>query len=257
MLSGRRRITPRLGVALLLLVGSGLLAPTFYLGWYAVSATNGSESVSETFYMSGVHELGSGWGSPSGSYASSFADAYLPNTGGLYSLAGAILLGALLVGLAGGLLILLGGKRVSSNAVLLFALLATVLFAAAPMLLLAEQPSAVCTDAQHFNTPLGPPPSPQPKCTWEFYMAGGGWSNPVGGAGPGSTFSGQVAQSGWVQSWGPGMGWFVATFAAVLAFGAIPISLRYVRTADEQIASGRIRSSGSLQAVAPPPSRSP
>jgi hypothetical protein len=256
----RRPISPRTAVGLLLTVGAVLVASTFFVGWYEVSVTNGSQSVSETFDLSGVHEASSGMGSSSGSYASSYAGAHLPGTGWLFVLVDALLVGAILVGLAGGLLVLLGGRRVSAKEVLMIALLATVLCAVAPAVLLAAQPPAVCGDAQHFPPPLSRALSgsaSQSTCTWEFYLGGGTWSNPVGVAGPGATFAGQATQSGSVQTWGPGIGWIVAAFAAGTTLAAVPMALLYTRTADAQHLSGRKPSSESHLVGLPPPSRSP
>lgn len=261
MKSGRLRIGPRRAVGLLLMIGAALLALAFFVGWYSISVTNGSQSVTETFSISGVHEVSSGMGSGSGSYASSFAGAYLPDTGALFALVGTLLLGAVLVGIAGGFFVLFGGSWASRKAILLVAVLAAVLFATVPVVLLAEQPSAVCADAQHFPPPLGAPSAQgsasQPTCTWEFNLGDGEWSNPVGVVGPGASFFGQATQSGWVQTWGPGLGWFVASFAALMTTAAIPVTLRWVRTADVQPAGARRLSSDLRLASSPLPSRSP
>ncbi len=256
---GRVTVGPQTASALLLLIGAVLLATTFVFSWYTISATNGTQSVSESFYIGGVHGSISGLGSSDGSYLSSYSDAHLPHTGGLFTAVTALVATGVVVGLAGGALLLRGRRGAYPRAGLIISILATVLVASAPVVLLAEQPPTVCADAWNFSPPLGGPASgyAAPACTWEFYLGGGGWSNPVGVVGPGSTFVGETSQSGWHQTWGPELAWFLALLAFAMMFAGTLIAARTVRRVGQSIAFSRTPSAGSLSTSGPPQSHTP
>jgi hypothetical protein len=233
MRHGIRSVGLRSAVALLLVFGAILLALSLGLGWYTVSATYGSDSWTESFYFWGVQT--SGTGSPG--YSSSYSGAYLPQTGSLYATVNVLVGLGVVAGLIGGALLLSRWNRVSPRTGFLITILGSLLIASVPILLLAAQPSTVCADSSHFPPGLGGPAGiaaagSSPDCSWEFYLGGGGWSNPVGDAGPGATFLGQVSQNGGHESWAPGLGWLVSVIAGAFSLVACLLAVWVWRAAE-------------------------
>jgi hypothetical protein len=195
------------------------LVSTLFIGWYTISAmpvNSAGGKVSETFYPAGVGLTGSESNVPTGQLTSYTAEL-LPHVGALYAaLYGLVVVGAILAFLAG-LFVLVGMGRARPTVVLILSLLALSASVLGPALLVIEQPSAACADAQDFSPPLGAPPTngSGASCTWEIYLGGGNWYSPgQGSSGPQSSFFGTVSQYGQTMNWGPGAGWYLALVGA-------------------------------------------
>ncbi|MCI4365297.1 MAG: hypothetical protein L3K10_04460 [Thermoplasmata archaeon] len=161
-----------------------------------------------------------------------FADVSLPHVGTLY------LVVALLVVIGGSLGILAGYfiKKGASDArrrlVSTLLLLTVIIALLGPLLLVVEQPAAICSDSHPgSSTPLAGPPTNDTggmsiPCSWDIVtprVGGSGYGFDSGiTPGPQSSFFGTDNVSGQHHTWGPAMGWYLAlASSAILGGGAV------------------------------------
>lgn len=189
--------------------GIALLASALFVGWYSVTGEGGNSGMVENFYLFGVQFTG-----PSTSWTSSYSSAFFSETGTLYQVVAALLIAAIVLGIGVGGVVLLSGRRERTILMLLLSCAVVGLALAAPVLLWAAQPAAVCSDSQHFSPPLAGPhvASGDPSCTWSFYLGGGTWVG-AGQAGPGGSFFGESSGN---IAWGPAAGWYLALLGSAL-----------------------------------------
>ena len=213
MANSRRRV-----LGAFVLIGAGLLASTFFLGWYVISGqgSNPQTNATETLRLLSVSVTGSGGGNWNGTYA----DAHLPHTGTIYLATALLVFGAVLIAAVVGTFLMFGGGGAGRRTVLALSLLAVVLAAAGPIITATAQPAAICSDAHGFSPPLGSPGGNETiggtTCTWEFYQGSGGWYGPGQTTGPGDSFIGTSSQYGATQAWGPTAGWYLGIVGAVI-----------------------------------------
>jgi hypothetical protein len=211
-----------------LLGGSAvLLLCSAIAGWYTVSATStGScHQVSETLYGAWVGVTTSGpYCTQAG--VGTFQSAGLTSTGDLYlvvliltavSTASAVVLGAL---------VFWGLPRRHPRRFLAIGMVAIVACGLGPALLLAAQPTTICSDQGFKPTPLAVPatsgtPANQssppvansgPACNgWTFFSPNGGcctwtWMSTTG---PWNSFVGSTSLPGAAVTWAPATGWYL------------------------------------------------
>jgi hypothetical protein len=225
----RARLSRKERIAVfLILLGAGLLLSTLVLGWYSTQLSYGSNELGETFRMTNVQLSGSQSGAPYSSSVS-YPTAYLPHTGSLYlDVFGVVIAGAALGLLTSGL-ILSGVARNHRSLVSVLAVLTVVLAVAGPTLLLAAQPSVVCSDSSSIPPPLGAPPAgngTEPECGWAIVSPvgeGSAYSTFFDSTpGPQSSFVGSGNANGFNHTWGPSIGWYIAWLAsAILLLGTL------------------------------------
>jgi hypothetical protein len=214
---------------LLLGVGAVLLLASLFLGWYQIHEVNrsGCTGITETLSPFWVTVTTSGTGCPP-SEIGSFQAAGLPQTGALYFVAGVL---TAVAGVLALMLILLNRRvrqsRRSSIILIAVSVGALALAALAPVLIVMEQPSAVCHDEGVFQTPLGTPeassvvssgiylnqsaPEPPDPCNgWSFWSGsppGSTWPVWVGSSGPWDSYAGSNESGSAELVWGPTLGW--------------------------------------------------
>jgi hypothetical protein len=205
-----------------LLAGVVLLAA---LGapWYMVSAVPSNYptgQISESFSTGGV-TLTCNAGTDCQSSMRTFSDASLPATGSLYAGLTLVEIAAALAAFAVGGLILVRKRETRPPLALGLTMALLILAALGPLLLLIEQPGAICSDSPNAETPfelraayLGP--TGGPACSWTFSLGGGTWYGPGGLMGPQSTFFGHATEPAGNVSWAPDIGWYVAWAGPVI-----------------------------------------
>lgn len=209
----------RAPLAVLLWAGVVLIVLSLPLPWYSISGSSNQEQVSETFSISDA-----ALSSQRASWTSSYSAAQLPHTGQLYELVSGIVLFAIFAGGLAGALLLLRWSGRERLIVLAICAVAMVLAALGPLLLIADQPIAVCADENGFSQPFGVPGNQTGPsvCTWEFYLGNqAGWFAIGGPGGPGASFVGHSAAYGSNLTWGPELGWYLSLFGASFIVVAI------------------------------------
>ena len=203
-------------------LGVFLLGLTFFLSWYAVTATQSGygTSVTQTFSAASTSTSATSFGAPQ-AQSTPYDQADLPATGMLYEAVVGLVLAAAILGIAITAFSNPGRPRSRARIVAALSIAAVALALAAPVLLVAEQPAAVCSDARHFPMPLGAPGGgggiySTPGCHWQFRMSDGGWYGPGFTTGPQSSFAGSASSSSGNMTWGPGPAWYLCIGGAVL-----------------------------------------
>lgn len=204
-------------------LGVFLLGLTFFVSWYAVSATqsDGGGSIAETFSATSVSTAATWFGAPT-AQPTPYDNANLPATGTLYEVVVALVLLAAALGIAVAGLANPARPRTRRRTVLVLSIAAVALAVAAPVLLVAVQPVAVCSDSSHNSPGLGPPPPANytpPRCPWQFRLGDSGSYYPGFSTGPGSSYVGTTSDSGGTMSWGSGPAWYLCVGGAVLLAG--------------------------------------
>jgi hypothetical protein len=184
------------------IIGAILLIVTLFVAYYTVSGTfnagGTSFTLSESLYLNNkVVETGSG-GGLSVSNSTTYSDAHLTNVGNLYTIVTYLTYGGIVLGLIGAILAFMG--RGVGRIVLVLAL---ILALVAPILLFAEQPSALNNDFKG-SSGSGPQSSFIGSC-----------SGTSCGTVPGAGSSNSSA------SWGPDVGWYLAIGAFVVFLIAV------------------------------------
>lgn len=199
-------------LGVLYILGAVVLLVTLFTGWYTISGQVGGSHLSYTLYPYWVQDS-----SPSSNGQTSYSAVDLGQTGGLYSIVTVLALSAATLGLVIGFLALTAVGLRRAKALLVLSLVTTAIAVAAPALVAAGQPAAVCSDSQHFSPPLGAPStassSDGASCTWEFY-SDGVWYGTGQPTGPGNSFVGQSGLYGNSLAWGPSTGWYLAIASA-------------------------------------------
>jgi hypothetical protein len=205
-------------------VGAAVLASTVFVGWYAVSVVSGPGSGCTNLWESlapfSVTVNGSG-NNCGPAQVADYRTASLPATGTLYSTVLALVLGAAaLAGVAGwGIL---RGRHRDSWWNLTIGAVGTVLAAAAPVLLLLEQPAAICSDQGFSEIPFTVASGSDGCNHWSFWTSTGFSSTWWGSAGPWNSFVGGSHLGTTVFAWGPAIGWYLGiAAAALLALGVL------------------------------------
>jgi len=213
--------------AALFLVGAVVLLSTLALAWYSTQVIGTPTTNTETIYLEAVGLSGS-HGMSNYAVTTSFASVWLAHTEALYlAVAGLILVGGCL-GLWAGILLWRGFDRTTRRILPVLAILAVVLAASAPVLLVLVQPTAICTEPNLpfvESTPVGG--NGFPSCDWVMPQVGGLGSTFPGtnytfsygpSPGPETSFAGsqswnQYLDGGGIEythTWGPSVGWYVA-----------------------------------------------
>jgi hypothetical protein len=215
---------------LLYLAGVCFLLPAFFLSWYSISGSSSNIQATETFFPASVHVSSS---SPS-EFSSTYPGADVPNTGVVYAAATILLAGGLVLGTLVGVLVFTGLEGRYPKYALGLAVAAVILSLASPLFVQIDQPSAICSDARDFESPLGAPSARAGNdgsacASWEFDLGNGAWYSTGQPLGPGDSFAGHSSQYGSNLTWGPGPGWFlplegtgVLAAAAILHFVTRP-----------------------------------
>lgn len=186
----------------LILVATALCLLSLFLAWYGIAATatasaNGTTATvnaNETFYPLNHYSVtltckGTSYcfsnTTNSGSYSQNSSD----HLGQLYDAVAGIMIGGIAVGVAGGILAII--TRGKSRWAATFALVALILVALGPILLLVAQPAVL-------NSEGGSSSGSSPRNSFFGSCSGSGCSSSVA---PGETVSG---------SWGPSWGWYLS-----------------------------------------------
>lgn len=209
-------------------LGVFLLGLTFFLGWYAVTATQSmyGTSVTDTFSAASTSTSAT-WYGAAPAQPTPYDQADLPVTGSLYEVVVGLVLAAAVLGIATAGLSNPGRRSTRPRIILALSLAAVALAIAAPILLVAEQPAAVCSDASHFSQGLGVQPVnyTPPRCEWQFRLSDNSWYAPGFSTGPGSSFVGSASDSSGSMTWGPGPAWYLCIAGAVLLAGGQVLEL--------------------------------
>ena len=202
-------------------LGVFLLGLTFFLSWYAVTATQSGygTSVTQTFSAVSTSVSATWYGAPP-AQPTPYDQADLPATGSLYEVVVGLVLAAATLGIAITAISNPGRARSRSRIVVALSIAAVALALAASVLLVAAQPAAVCSDARHFPLPLGYAGGggsySHPECNWQFKDGNNGWYNPGLATGPQSSFVGSASSSTGNMTWGPGPALYLCVGGAVL-----------------------------------------
>jgi len=212
----RRTLAPRRPVigGALLLVGVVLLIAALFMGWYVYSIT-AADSVSGV----SVRETGTitlyplnkitqdlvcqGWSGCAPyniSSSSSYTQGGDNGVGALYDLVAGLVIGGIVVGLTAAALAF-GGSRRHPNLAGSLALLAVILVALAPLLLLAVQPAVLHSQGTPYTGPGSVSGGPSPETS--FFGS-------CSGTGCGLSLPNGATDNG---SWGPSTGWYLGLAA--------------------------------------------
>ncbi|MGI0053065.1 MAG: hypothetical protein ACREC5_00410 [Thermoplasmata archaeon] len=204
--------------SILLFLGSARLLASLVFSWYTISYResnigNGtSNSMSEQLLPTSTTLSGSAGSGPA-AQDSSYSREHLSETGGLYADATVLVLIGAALGAVGGLLAIEGRRPVQPSVLFAIALAAIAISAFGPGLIALEQPSAACSDARGFSTPIilggsqfsgaGPANGVQCGPGWQFYVHasnGGYWTDPGFDSGPQTSFVGSASAGGGMLS---------------------------------------------------------
>jgi hypothetical protein len=229
----------------LIIIGVAALLSSVLFAWYTTQLSDNHRTIGETYGLSGVQLSGTQRSIPYAP-AYTFTEVGLPTTGQLYAeISVAIVLSAVLGGLAVSLMLWRGppSRRALASVVVI---LAAALSVSAPLLLVAAQPGALCSDSIYIPPPLalGSTPSSRspPSCDWSIdtpSSSGSGYSTTNGGPpGPETSFIGSDVVQGANHTWGPSIGWFVALAGSSLVLAGAAIALGTGQSRADQVPDG-------------------
>jgi hypothetical protein len=183
------------------ILGAILLIASLFVIYYSdtVSASGGGYSFSgeQAYFLNDKMESSFSGSTNTQTYSAAGEN----NTGNLYNVVTYLTYGGIVLGLIGAVLAFMG----RSGTARLVLVLALILAIVGPLILLAEQPAAVSAD---YKNSTGS--SPSGSGPWSSFY--GSCSNSACGSAAGVANTSGVSNS---QSWGPGLGWYLAIVAFV------------------------------------------